>query len=118
MANEGFDLGSIGNLLSSLSAEDMENLKGAAQTLFSQQEKPKKESPPNPMPPQSGMDFSSFAKIASIMSALSGPQNDPRCDLLEALRPMLSDSRQQKIDQAVKMLHLLAVLPKLRELNL
>lgn len=115
MANDNFDLGSIGNLLSSLSAEDMENLKGAAQTLFSSQEAPKKEAPP---PPQSNMDFSSFAKIASIMSALSAPQSDPRCDLLKALRPMLSSSRQQKIDQAIKMLQLLTVLPKLKELNI
>lgn len=118
MANDGFDLGAIGDILSSMSSDDIENLKGAAQSLFSSApEKPKK--PPESVNTSQGMpDFSSLAKIASIMSLLSSEQNDPRCNLLAALRPMLTEPRQQKIDQAVKMLHLLAVLPKLKEIKL
>lgn len=114
MSEPQMDFGAISQILGSLSAEDMENLKNAAQSMFSSgqngetprqnQSPPKKEQPKN-----DGFDFSSFAQLASIMSALNSEKNDPRCDLLSALRPLVGKERQQKIDQAIKMLRLISV---------
>lgn len=115
---EGIDLGSIGNIIGSMSEEDIESLKGVAQAMFSSAEKPKE--PPKPEPPKEqpfGFDFSSFSKIASIMNILSSEQKDPRSDLLKALKPMLSDDKKQRVDEALKMLQLFAILPKIKELN-
>ena len=114
-----FNADSFGDIISSLSPEDIASLQSMAQNLFggdTKKEEPKK--PPQSPPPSSGsFDFASMAKIASIMSLFSNEQKDPRCDLLNALRPLVASEKQQKVDQAVKMLRLLAVLPKIKELN-
>lgn len=118
MDAQNIDFGSIGDILGSLSAEDIENLKGAAQAMFSSADNSQKQTPPKQeSSTEAGFDFSSFAKIASIMSIISSEQKDPRCDLLSALKPMLSGERQQKIDQAIKMIRLFAIIPKLKELS-
>lgn len=115
---DSVDLSGLENIISSLSDEDIEGLKGMAQALFSenqQQEKPqgKNESSAS----FSDFDFDSLSKIASIMSLLSNEQNDPRCDLLKAIRPMVSEEKKSKVDQAMKMLRLMSILPKLKELG-
>lgn len=108
----------LSELFSSLSEEDVEQLKSVAASFFSQGEKEKKEEekrPPNPENEQP--DLESMKKIMSILKLLKSDVHDPRCDLLYALRPMLKESRREKVDQAAKMLKLLSVLPKLRELD-
>ncbi|MBQ8027819.1 MAG: hypothetical protein IJ262_00260 [Clostridia bacterium] len=104
----------VSQLLSSLSEEDIAGLMNMAQSVFSSQTPPKKEEKKKE---EGSFDFSSIAKIASLMGFLSGEENDPRCNLLSALKPLLSKEKQSKVDQAIKMLHLMAVLPKLKELN-
>lgn len=115
---DGIDLGSIGNILGSMSADDIESLKGVAQAMFSsgetEKEKPKNDPPKSQTP---NFDFSSFAKIASVMNLLSSEQNDPRTDLLKALKPMLSGEKQAKVDEAIRMISLFAILPKIKELG-
>lgn len=115
---DGIDLGSIGNILGSMSADDIESLKGVAQAMFSSGEN-EKEKPKNNPPKQQApnLDFSSFAKIASVINLLSTEQKDPRTDLLKALKPMLSTEKQQKVDEAIKMISLFAILPKIKELG-
>ncbi len=115
---DGIDLNSIGNIIGSMSPEDIESLKGVAQVMFGQGEQPKEEKRKEEPPKQNaGFDFASVAKIASLMSMLSAEQNDPRCDLLKALRPMVSKEKQKKVDEALKMLQLFAILPKIKELK-
>lgn len=42
-------------------------------------------------------------------------KDDPRIDLLLALRPNMSESRRQKIDEAIHILRLLSLMPLLRD---
>ncbi len=42
-------------------------------------------------------------------------KDDPRIDLLLALKPNLSDPRQKKVDEAIRILRLLSLLPLLRD---
>ncbi len=122
------DLGSLNmenieNILSSMSSEDMEMLSGMAQNLFSsmgQKDEKEEKSPP----PQSGNPFSSFnidfetlGRIMSIMEKLQSRPPDPRCNLLMSLKPMLSERKQGKVDEAVKIMSLLSFLPLLDELR-
>lgn len=119
MNSDSLNADALGDIISSLSPEDIASLQSMAQSIFggeSKKEEPKKP-PETPSPFQSGFDFASMAKIASIMSLFSSEQKDPRCDLLQALRPLVASEKQQKVDQAVKMLRLLSVLPKIKELN-
>lgn len=104
MSGEMPNMSSISELLGSLSEQDIENLKNVASSMFSA-EKP----PQEPKKSAPDFDLSSLMGIASVMSAISSEKKDPRCDLLMALRPMVAKERQQKIDQAVKMLQLAAV---------
>lgn len=110
---DGISGSDIESILSSLTPEDIENLKNMAEGLFGGSEEKKQEAPSF-----SGFDFSSVTKIASIMSLFSSPKSDPRCELLYALRPLISEEKRPKVDQAVKMLQIMAILPRLRELNI
>lgn len=58
-------------------------------------------------------DIGSLLKLTSLMSAFS--QKDKNSELLLALRPHLNDEKQKKVDKAIKMLKLIAVLNIARE---
>lgn len=55
------------------------------------------------------------AKLAPIMSRIS--QEDDSTRLLMALRPLLGEERRRKIDEAVKILRLMRLLPLLRDMG-
>ena len=55
----------------------------------------------------------SIPAIMSLMESFSG--SDPGCDLILALKPLLSKERQQKADKAVKMLRLYNAYIKLKD---
>ena len=117
---DSIDPSAISDILSSLSADDMENLKNMAESFFSADEKTsgknetrsksQSESAPS-------FDFQSMSKIMSIMSLLSQKRKDPRCDLLTALKPLVTDEKKSKVDQAVKMLEIMSLIPRLKELR-
>lgn len=52
------------------------------------------------------------AKVAPLLGQLN--QEDDSTRLLRALRPLLSAARQKKIDEAIKILQLMRLLPLLR----
>lgn len=121
---ENLNMDSINEVISSLSADDIEALQGMAQSLFSSSDDSGKQSTaekPKPQPQQQNeqpsLDFGSIAKIASIMGMFSGDAKDPRCELLGALKPMLAPDKQDKVDQAIKMIKLISILPKIKELG-
>lgn len=109
------DANTLEDIISSLSKEDMDNLMNMAQNLFSSSEKSESK---NEQKSFADFDFSTITKIASIMSLFSSERKDPRCDLLIALKPLITKDKQQKVDQAIKMLQIMSVLPKLKELNI
>ncbi len=122
------DLGSLNmenieNILSSMSSEDMEMLSGMAQSLFSsmgqKEEKEEKSSPPKDSNPFSSfnIDFETLSRIMGIMEKLNRRPDDPRYNLLLSLKPMLSEKRQGRIDEALKIMSLLSFLPLIDELR-
>ncbi len=64
----------------------------------------------------SGLDFATMAKAASLLGAAGGSSDNER--LLLALKPLLREENQAKVDTAVKLLKLISLLPLLRELGL
>ncbi|MGN1340182.1 MAG: hypothetical protein ACI4WS_07805 [Oscillospiraceae bacterium] len=64
----------------------------------------------------SGLDFNTIAKAASLMSAMGTQNDDER--LLLALKPLLREENQAKVDTAIKLLKLVSLLPLLRESGL
>lgn len=53
--------------------------------------------------------------IISIIEKLKSTGNDPRSQLLNALKPHLSEPRREKVDTAIKILKVIDILPFLRE---
>ena len=116
-----FDISSI---LNSLSSQDIENIKKAASGLFgdssssNNEEKinhTKQTGTPN-LDSLSGLgmpDLSILSNLAPVLQAFSA--HDDRVDFINALKPLLSQERQQKADEAMKLVKLLSVFPLLKE---
>lgn len=102
----------ISSLLSSVleNPELTEKLKEVAgSVLGGEPEQPKKES----APPINSDLISVVSKFAPILSAINEEDNNTR--LLNALKPFLEDERQKKIDEAIKIMHILHILPMLKK---
>ncbi len=66
----------------------------------------------------SGLDMNQMANLVKIMNTLKARQDNTRAQLLLALKPHLSEPRREKVDTAVKLLHLIDALPLLKESGL
>ena len=92
----------IGDIISSLSDSDIENLKDMAGKLFSSDD-------------NSGENAGvSLPLELGALGALTGAE-DERCALIKSLRPMLSEQRRKKADEAIKLLKLASIIPLLKE---
>ncbi len=58
-------------------------------------------------------DMAKLASLAAILS--SSAKNDPNTDFLLALKPLLKDENQAKVDRLLKIFRLLAVWPAIKE---
>lgn len=115
----------IGSILSSLSSEDINNLKNVANSILggeNSQEPERKEPKKNndngdfKMPDLSSLglpDMSQFSNLLPLLSALNS--RDEREDFICALKPLLSDERRKKADEAMKFVKLLSIIPLLKE---
>lgn len=103
------------SLLSSISDDDMAKIKGIADSLMEkgapEAEKPKEKAADTPDFP---LNTDAISKIMSLMSQMN--KEDYRTRLISDLKPMLSDERKQKADEAVKFLQLMEILPMLKGL--
>lgn len=125
----------INDILSSLSNEDIEMLKGVAGSILSQsdtqssaqQQKPPQSTPQSApqdrqsLPPQiNGLNFNSddFAMIMKAKSIFDrmNKTSSKNADLINALKPHLSEQSRQKADQAIRILKLFDMLPYLKDL--
>ena len=75
-----------------------------------------KQPPPQPQNPNSQLDVSKLLALQTIMQ--SANKQDKNIDLLLALRPLLKEENQVKIDRLVKIFKLFAVYPALKESGL
>lgn len=64
----------------------------------------------------SGIDLGTMAKAASLLGAVSSPNDSER--LLLALKPLLREENRGKVDTAVRLLKLISLLPLLKESGL
>lgn len=95
--------------------DGMENIKNMAQSLLGDQ------GLGSVAPTDTPSDLPDAAQMASIMSMIKRFQStkaDSRTSLLLALRPHLSGQRQERLDKAVKLLKLYALLPMIQQSGL
>lgn len=102
-----FNFDNIGDILGSLSNEDFERLSSIAQQFVGGEKSQEKSEPE----PDGGfnIDPDMIFRLMSIMQRLNSQQNDPRCNLIRALKPLLSPGRRQKADQAIELLRLMSI---------
>lgn len=121
----------INDIISSLSQDDINMLKGVAQSILggegedniAQSEKPQLKSGGSVPAAQSlqaqlginASDFSMMMKAKKIFDKMNS-SSDKNTDLIMALKPHLSPQNQNKADTAVKILRLFDALPYLKEL--
>lgn len=125
----------INDILSSLSNDDIEMLKGVAGSILNQsdtqssaqQQKPPQSTPQSApqdrqsLPPQiNGLNFNSddFAMIMKAKSIFDrmNKTSSKNADLINALKPHLSEQSRQKADQAIRILKMFDMLPYLKDL--
>ena len=121
------DFSKVGEILSTLSEEDVENLSSMAAGIFGADASvggDKKEKRNNDKGKGAGTGFSfgempfdgeSMAKIMRFMNKLKNQPEDQRIKLLNTLRPMLSEGRRGKVDEAVQILKIMSIIPLLRD---
>jgi hypothetical protein len=100
MSGEGLDLSAVLGKLT----ENPDMLKGILSSITGDGATKEKPSEDSPAPPT--VDPEVVARLAPVMSALSGkssPKNSPRCNLLQALRPYLSPSRREAVDYMIRL---------------
>lgn len=102
------------------SPDGMEKIKNMAQNLFgdtNQAFSPAPEQTSVPNNQSSGFGEISPNEIAGMMkvvTALKSGANDSNAQLLMSLRPHLSPQRQKRVDEAVKILRLVSMLPVIK----
>ena len=114
----------ISSLLSSLSPEDIEKLKSTAQQFFGEKAEDNNEQPKARQSiqelhgngePAFDMPFdpkllTGVAKFSKMMN-----ENDEKSQFIMALKPLLSDKRKKKADDAVMMLKFMRIINALQE---
>lgn len=111
------NLDNLGDIVSSLSEDDITKLNSLADELLGGGQKEKKEPPiqNGGFDLFSGINPEMMAKIMNLIGKLNSMPRDPRCDFIASLKPLLSKDKQQKADEAIKMLQLLSVIPLLND---
>lgn len=100
------DFESIGDILGSLSQEDIDRLAGLAGQFMGG------EGAKEPSQNEAGgfnLDPDMIFRLMNIMQKLQSRQNDPRCNLIASLKPLLSPGRRQKADKAIELLRLMSI---------
>ena len=120
----------LNNILGSLSSEDIANLgrlageilgtnNNAQASAAAKADEPVQSGNASPLPPVSDMvlpDLSVLSRLAPLLSELN--RRDERADFIAALKPLLSEERRKKADDAIKIIRLVSVLPLLKEQGL
>lgn len=89
--------------------DSLEQVKKMAENLFSG-ENNETANDSKDLPP-----IENIAAIMSVISKLNGSQDNERTRLLNALKPYLSEKRQAKADNAIKLLKIIELWPLIKE---
>lgn len=124
------DMDNINDIIANLSSEDIDMLKGVASSILGEEaQKNHQNQRPNsanesPQKNQTNLpanlgfeniDFDMVMKAKKIFDRMNSAQNK-NVDLIMALKPHLSPEKQDRADQALRILKLFEVLPLLKEL--
>ncbi len=105
-------------LLSSISDEDMAKIKSVADSIMSGNGQTNTNNNSTGNSSQGGFslpfDMGTMSKMMSLMGQMS--KEDHRTRLICDLKPLLSEERRQKADEAIKFLQLMDMLPLLKGL--
>lgn len=107
----------LGSILNNPQA--MQQIMGLASQLGLGNPAPAETPPPPPPPapdPLGGLDLGALAKIAGVLSSMN--THDQNVDLLLALKPHFGEKRRKKVDDAIRVMQLVRMLPQLREAGL
>ena len=103
----------IGNILSSLSEEEMSNLSDIAQQFLGGENEKKPENEPDLF---GGIDPQLISKLMQLLPLLQSRGDDERTRLIAALKPLLSPHRRKKADEAMQLMRLMDMLPIIEKL--
>ncbi|MBR4869138.1 MAG: hypothetical protein IKU10_08265 [Clostridia bacterium] len=92
----------------------MAKLQAMAGSLFGGETPP---APSKPDPPAAGLDISptQMAGLMKMVGLLKNNTTDHRANVLLSLRPYLSEHRQKRVDDAVKLLRVVSILPAIKD---
>lgn len=111
----------LNEIVSSLSTDDIEMLKGVAASILGESgsapdSSAKSGNASNPLALNTdSIDFNMIMKAKTIFDKMNNTPNK-NADLIMALKPHLSPQIQNRADQAVRILKLFEILPLLKEL--
>ena len=112
----------INEIISSLSSEDIEMLKGVASSILGEKNEEERQSAlpapqSNPLNNLglSASDFQMMMRAKSILDKMNSASSK-NADLINALKPHLSPESQKKADNAIRIMKLFEVLPYLKDL--
>ena len=111
----------ISGILNSLSKSDIDNLKKVAEGIIGKNETPDAAPPKKVGESVVPFDFSNIgfpdlsviSKLAPIIGEFN--KHDERADFISALKPLLSEGRRKKADEAAKLIKLMSVIPLLKD---
>lgn len=110
----------INDIISSLSPEDMEMLKNVAGSILGDDTKEPATNNTNERSIQNQLgissdDFSMIMKAKSIFDRMNRTSSK-NADLINALKPHLSEKSCERADQAIRILKLFEILPYIKDL--
>ncbi len=91
--------------------ESMDRVRKMAESILGEEEKAS--SPLENFAENIGPD--ELKTVMSLIGKFNSSGNDPRSNLLSALKPHLSEPRREKVDTAIKLLKIIELFPLLKE---
>ena len=65
----------------------------------------------------SNIDMNTIKKMSSIMGKMNNPQNDPRANLLNSLKPYLREEKKGKLDNYMNLLNVTKIAEIMKDLD-
>lgn len=112
MENNIINADFLSGILDNLSEEDINNLSAFAESLGESGKGEQNENFGEAQDDSGGfsIDPEMLFKIMNLFSRLNSNRNDPRCNLIAALKPLLSPKRQKKADTAIELMRVFSIL--------
>ena len=97
--------------------ESMEQMRKMAESILGEKEEEQR-APNGDFDISTLLGMEDIGNILGIINRLRSSGNDPKAQLLYALKPHLSPPRREKVDTAVKILKIIELLPLINETGL